>query len=259
MSEINIKHLSVLSAIIYNCWLFIRSGCNPSLPVYCRTNGVDTTARSVFCTLRGYFFVLPSSLPLTPHIKAVGMSQERFNGEGRLYVETTLVDFGKLAEKLEEVRVGCADLALKGRGFFWKGEKFAASNSRTFSHGGEDRRTTIYSVNSFKNCLIDPWLILGDLLYGYNCFSEFAMGLVDKKIGAEAECGAGDALRHEMMMAMSQVQIQRIVQEQLPVMTMSMRSLAHTCHSARILGMSKATLARHVERQLRENPFLQSR
>lgn len=255
----DIRQLETMASIIYNCWLFFVGGCKPGMEMYCKVNGRQMKAREMFARASNYLFVKPDSLPLDPHIKAVGISPHRFEDQGRLYIETTIVDWEKVALKLEEARATNEGLELRGRTFFWYGEKIAGSNSRTWFKDRSDPRTTVFS-EGFRNVPIQPLMLIADLLWGFNCFKEEAMRTLNSAIGIDLGSGYAEGRQRQLMaQRMEQRQMQLIVQQQVPMLTMSLRQLARISQFAEILQMSGPQLRSHINRQSEINPVLEIR
>lgn len=250
------QELSSFASIVYNIWYFFTHGHSPDMVLFCKTQGKEMPARDMFFRNGQYVFVHPNALPLDPNVKAVCVNYGHPVG-GRLYFETTFIDWGLVAEKMAEWKYGDKGLGIKGKQFTWHGKPAIATSSRQHFGNRTSPRTVFNSIRGLASMPVEALVLVADLVFEHGCFAEFAIPKVNKKSEEDADDSAlPERTAMEMHMQMSQQMRLMISREQVPLQIMQMRHCAFVAHRGKILRMNGEQLERHIKAVIRANPVL---
>jgi len=248
------QELSSLASIVYNVWYFFTHGHSPDMVLFCKTQGKEMQARDMFFRNGQYVFVHPNALPLDPNVKAICVNYGHPAG-GRLYFETTFIDWDLLGEKMAEWKYGDRGLAIKGKQFTWNGTPAIATSSRQHFGKRTSPRTVFNSICGLASVPVEALVLVADLVFEHGCFAEFAIPKVNEE-SADDDVALPERTAMEMHMQMSQQMRMMIAREQVPLQIMQMRHCAFVAHRGRILRMNGQQLERHVKEAVRKNPVL---
>jgi len=249
-ANIDPRQLNSLPCIVLNLWKISNGTFNN---LYCRVNGKEMSAKEMFFRSEGNVFVKLDCLPLDPDVKAAFVNLGNGKSRGRIYVETTLVDFPKVTARLHEVSGRNTRIAVNGRRFFLDGAPFIQTRSQHHFGKITSPRTVMWQLVNLNQDSLSQYMEVVDLIYGMNCFVEKAKPKL---------ANSGDDPR-TMEMAqqqiMSQEMRQLIVQEQRPLMAMNQFAMARLCQRQKLLRMGREDLTKQVEKEIEENPVLEAK
>ncbi len=249
-----VKDLNVLAVLVFNLWYFFRKGCKPDENLYCRAQAKVLRACDMFFKAGNYILVKPDSLPLDPNFKALGINVNHRKKKSRLYFETTLIDWKRVAEKMVEEKMESKGIELRGRRFFWKDQPVVTTSSRHHFGNVTSPRTVFYTNNPLEDSPIEPLVHIAEMVWNCNCFVDAAIPRL-KTVTWEQTAILGH-MEMQQVQEMRQEMLQLITQEQKPLMIIQLRQCAVRAHRSEILAMNNVQLARHIRRFARENPFV---
>tara|TARA_Y100000310_G_scaffold345162_1_gene462288 strand:+ start:2123 stop:2833 length:711 start_codon:yes stop_codon:yes gene_type:complete len=221
----------------------------------------------------GQFVIRRNHFPDDMDIKYVVLSRRAQEGDGRLSIELTKLDFNLLASTLAGAPVSYEGLTLVGRELRYQGTPILKTRTQShFAQADVWPRTLIWTVQPLSSMDIAPIAQVLDLIYGFNCFDEHARPrLADLEMrrqlasmSSAPPAAAGIEQRQVQQQVMSmQLKMaleQLAVQEQRPVMIMrqrmEVRILARRVQHSQVLRMSQAELAAYVRRVATSNPVV---
>jgi protein-disulfide isomerase-like protein with CxxC motif len=228
------QEMRPVPALIYNLWLFACHGFG--IKYYCPTRARELSAEEIFSRRQTGVCYLEQALPSDPDLKWVELQC------GRIFAEFSMVDFGMVDERIEEVKHRYPKLSRRGRQFLWDGESVVVSKTQQHFGKVQSPRTVLYNRIDLDKESLEPYLVIAELICDGGCFDQSLYGALHRI--AQASGSGGMEMRQ--VQVLQQLQQRILVQEQRPLMIQTQRQVARRAQLSRVLRMSGAELRRVV-------------
>lgn len=252
VNAINPRQLEGLAGIIFSLWKFFTTNLNLNQNFYDVVNKKEKTAVEMFCVSNNMILINRDCLPLDPNIKAAFVNAGRGKSRGRIYIETTMLDFGKISEGLNSSPLRYQRLGVKGRCFLLDGKPFIQTRSQQHFPKVFSPRTVMWPLMPLTEELIGHYLEVSDLIYGSDCFNDSAKPQITFSVDAAQPIEMKQVMEQKM-----QQQLQQLLStEQRPLMSMNQYMMARLYEKQRVLSLSGPELLKFVREKLKTNPAL---
>lgn len=254
--SVNVRKLEALPAIIFNLWTFLQSGCKANQAYWCPIHNKEVLATEMFARGANMIFVQPKRLPFSPDIKAVSINIGNGPNRGRISVETTILDWQKLANQMKIQQHKYREFEIRGKVIFWKGAQFLITRTQHhFLKGVTSPRTLIQSLPALSEESVGQVMMFTEVIYGFDCFDEkhrpkFANQDDLASTAGEAGQEAISTLKQVLKQGYEQQMLTLLKFEQRPLMIQSMYQLARLIFHKEVLSLSGKQLQRRVAREL---------
>lgn len=204
---------SSLGQIVLNCWDFARSRYADDLELFDDVNKKKVTPPEYFNYVDWGWYVKRDNLPFDLNIKGIFL-----RNDGILRLEMTGLDFPRLAEQIPQTCY-LHDVELRGRSFFYAGERIIKTTSRNIVRDGPPMFRTLVATMQRLPVLEDPEPIAAivDTIYNYNCFRADSIPQPPASLsGPIGSMSQSMRLEQRMSMVRMMLQEQRMVMGQMP-------------------------------------------